>query len=36
MRKGTNTRCTGGDVTLGAEEQELISLYDRGLDFSQI
>lgn len=36
MRKGANTKCTGGDVTLGAEEQDLISLNSRGLDFPQI
>lgn len=35
MRKGTSTRCPGGDVALGVEEQELVSLNGRGLDFPQ-
>lgn len=35
MRQGTSTRCTGGNVTLGAEEQELVSKNGRGLDFPQ-
>lgn len=36
MRKRISTRCTGGDVALGAEEQELVSLNGRDLDFPQI
>lgn len=36
MRKGTSTRYTGGDVTLGAEGQHLVSLNGRGLHFPRI